>query len=39
MEGVYLYRFINIIMNVENARMTYSVKRRKYFLNGIKPYI
>ena len=25
-------RFINIYMNVENARMTYIVKRREYLL-------
>ena len=27
---IYLARFININMNVENARMTYIVKRRNY---------
>ncbi len=29
---IYLSKFININMNVKNARMTYIVKRRKYFL-------
>jgi hypothetical protein len=26
---IYLFRFININMNVRNARMTYIVKRRE----------
>jgi hypothetical protein len=35
--NVYMSRFININMNVENVRITYIVKRRKYFLRpGIK---
>ena len=29
---IYLSRFININMNVENVRMTYIVKRRKYMI-------
>ncbi len=29
---IYISRFININLNVENARMTYIVKRRKYIL-------
>ncbi|KAB8086173.1 hypothetical protein EE612_009330 [Oryza sativa] len=33
---IYLSRFININMNVENARMTYIVKRRKYL--GLRSY-
>ena len=28
---IYLFRFININMNVKNTKMTYIVKRRKYY--------
>ena len=27
---IYVYRFINIYMNVGNARKSYNMKRRKY---------
>ena len=29
---IYIYRFININMNMGNARMTYIVKRKKYII-------
>ena len=29
---IYMSRFININMNVENVRITYIVKRREYLL-------
>ena len=35
---IYLSRFININMNVGNARMTYIVKRRKYTILTLMDY-
>ena len=30
--SIYLYRFININVNVENVKMIYIVKQKKYYI-------
>ncbi len=32
---IYMFRFINIYMNVGNARKSYNMKRRKYKIAGL----